>query len=152
MVLRAIRDFHKKTEDRYREEEQKNMEQWKKNVMLLHEKSDFVFYFDDCELELDKISTFTIRGEVVKGTMEKGERVFLYDGQGNLLGQGEVLSDPEEKEEKHLGIIKTKKNEFLLKITGIYGTEASGLKGKKLQNYLRDMILKLSILSDRKMV
>ena len=110
MVLRAIRDFHKKTEDRYREEEQKNMEQWKKNVMLLHEKSDFVFYFDDYELELDKISTFTIRGEVVKGTMEKGERVFLYDGQGNLLGQGEVLSDPEEKEEKHLGIIKTKKN------------------------------------------
>lgn len=152
MVLRAIRDFHKKTEDRYREEEQKNMEQWKKNVMLLHEKSDFVFYFDDYELELDKISTFTIRGEVVKGTMEKGERVFLYDGQGNLLGQGEVLSDPEEKEEKHLGIIKTKKNEFLLKITGIYGTEASGLKGKKLQNYLRDMLLELSILSDRKMV
>lgn len=152
MVLRAIRDFHKKTEDRYREEEQKNMEQWKKNVMLLHEKSDFVFYFDDYELELDKISTFTIRGEVVKGTMEKGERVFLYDGQGNLLGQGEVLSDPEEKEEKHLGIIKTKKNEFLLKITGIYGTEASGLKGKKLQNYLRNMLLELSILSDRKMV
>ena len=152
MVLRAIRDFHKKTEDRYREAEQKNMEQWKKNVMLLHEKSDFVFYFDDYELELDKISTFTIRGEVVKGTMEKGERVFLYDGQGNLLGQGEVLSDPEEKEEKHLGIIKTKKNEFLLKITGIYGTEASGLKGKKLQNYLRDMLLELSILSDRKMV
>ncbi|MCI5503661.1 MAG: hypothetical protein MR410_06095 [Eubacterium sp.] len=151
MVLRAIRDFHKKTEDRYREEEQKNMEQWKKNVMLLHEKSDFVFYFDDYELELDKISTFTIRGEVVKGTMEKGERVFLYDGQGNLLGQGEVLSDPEEKEEKHLGIIKTKKNEFLLKITGIYGTEASGLKGKKLQNYLRDMLLELSILSDRNM-
>ena len=152
MVLRAIRDFHKKTEDRYREEEQKNMEQWKKNVMLLHEKSDFVFYFDDYELELDKISTFTIRGEVVKGTMEKGERVFLYDGQGNLLGQGEVLSDPEEKEEKHLGIIKTKKNEFLLKITGIYGTEASDLKGKKLQNYLRNMLLELSILSDRKMV
>ena len=151
MVLRAIRDFHKKTEDRYREEEQKNMEQWKKNVMLLHEKSDFVFYFDDYELELDKISTFTIRGEVVKGTMEKGERVFLYDGQGNLLGQGEVLSDPEDKEEKHLGIIKTKKNEFLLKITGIYGTEASGLKGKKLQNYLRDMLLELSILSDRNM-
>ena len=151
MVLRAIRDFHKKTEDRYREEEQKNMEQWKKNVMLLHEKSDFVFYFDDYELELDKISTFTIRGEVVKGTMEKGERVFLYDGQGNLLGQGEVLSDPEEKEEKHLGIIKSKKNEFLLKITGIYGTEASGLKGKKLQNYLRDMLLELSILSDRNM-
>lgn len=151
MVLRAIRDFHKKTEDRYREEEQKNMEQWKKNVMLLHEKSDFVFYFEDYELELDKISTFTIRGEVVKGTMEKGERVFLYDGQGNLLGQGEVLSDPEEKEEKHLGIIKTKKNEFLLKITGIYGTEASGLKGKKLQNYLRDMLLELSILSDRNM-
>ena len=151
MVLRAIHDFHKKTEDRYREEEQKNMEQWKKNVMLLHEKSDFVFYFDDYELELDKISTFTIRGEVVKGTMEKGERVFLYDGQGNLLGQGEVLSDPEEKEEKHLGIIKTKKNEFLLKITGIYGTEASGLKGKKLQNYLRDMLLELSILSDRNM-
>ena len=151
MVLRAIRDFHKKTEDRYREEEQKNMEQWKKNVMLLHEKSDFVFYFDDYELELDKISTFTIRGEVVKGTMEKGERVFLYDGQGNLLGQGEVLSDPEEKEEKHLGIIKTKKNEFLLKITGIYGTEASGLKGKILQNYLRDMLLELSILSDRNM-
>ncbi|MDY6046430.1 MAG: hypothetical protein SPI87_05350 [Anaerobutyricum sp.] len=152
MVLRAIRDFHKKTEDRYREEEQKNMEQWKKNVMLLHEKSDFVFYFDDYELELDKISTFTIRGEVVKGTMEKGERVFLYDGQGNLLGQGEVLSDPEEKEEKHLGIIKTKKNEFLLKITGIYGTEASDLKGKKIQNYLRNMLLELSILSDRKMV
>ena len=109
MVLRAIRDFHKKTEDRYREEEQKNMEQWKKNVMLLHEKSDFVFYFDDYELELDKISTFTIRGEVVKGTMEKGERVFLYDGQGNLLGQGEVLSDPEEKEEKHLMTSKGKK-------------------------------------------
>lgn len=152
MVLRAIRDFHKKTEDRYREEEQKNMEQWKKNVMLLHEKSDFVFYFDDYELELDKISTFTIRGEVVKGTMEKGERVFLYDGQGNLLGQGEVLSDPEEKEEKHLGIIKTKKNEILLKITGIYGTEASDLKGKKIQNYLRNMLLELSILSDRKMV
>ena len=152
MVLRAIRDFHKKTEDRYREEEQKNMEQWKKNVMLLHEKSDFVFYFDDYELELDKISTFTIRGEVVKGTMEKGERVFLYDGQGNLLGQGEVLSDPEEKEEKHLGIIKTKKNEFLLKITGIYGTEASDLKEKKIQNYLRNMLLELSILSDRKMV
>ena len=151
MVLRAIRDFHKKTEDRYREEEQKNMEQWKKNVMLLHEKSYFVFYFDDYELELDKISTFTIRGEVVKGTMEKGERVFLYDGQGNLLGQGEVLSDPEEKEEKHLGIIKTKKNEFLLKITGIYGTEASDLKGKKLQNYLRNMLLELSILSDRNM-
>ena len=151
MVLRAIRDFHKKTEDRYREEEQKNMEQCKKNVMLLHENSVFVFYFDDYELELDKISTFTIRGEVVKGTMEKGERVFLYDGQGNLLGQGEVLSDPEEKEEKHLGIIKTKKNEFLLKITGIYGTEASGLKGKKLQNYLRDMLLELSILSDRNM-
>lgn len=152
MVLRAIRDFHKKTEDRYREEEQKNMEQWKKDVMLLHEISDFVFYFDDYELELDKISTFTIRGEVVKGTMEKGERVFLYDGQGNLLGQGEVLSDPEEKEEKHLGIIKTKKNEFLLKITGIYGTEASDLKGKKLQNYLRNMLLELSILSDRKKV
>ena len=152
MVLQSIRNFHKKTEERYREEEEKNMEQWKKNVMLLHEKSNFVFYYDDYELEMDKIAAFTIRGEVVKGTIEKGDTVFLYNGQGELLGQGEVLSDPEEKEEKHLGIIKTKKNEFLLKITGIYGTEGSGLKGQRLQNYLCSMLLKLSILSDWKMI
>ena len=41
-----------------------------------------------------------IRGEAVKGTLEKGNPIFLYDGQGKLLGQGEIMSDSEEKEEK----------------------------------------------------
>lgn len=150
MFIKTIRNFHKKTEERYRKEEEKNMEPWKKKVMMIHEESDYIFYYDDYELEKDKFSTFMIRGEAVKGTLEKGNPIFLYDGQGKLLGQGEIMSDSEEKEEKHLGIIKTKKNEFLLKITGIYGTGETGLKGKKLQNHLQKMLLELSILSDRK--
>lgn len=152
MLLKAIRNFHKKTEERYRQTEQENMEPWKRKVMLLHEESEFVFYYDDYELENDKKSTFTIRGEVVKGTLKKGTVVFLYDGQAQLLGQGEILSDPEEKEEKHLGIIKTKKNEFLLRITGIYGVSEQQLKGRNLPVTLQKLLLSLSLLSDRKIL
>lgn len=151
MLFRALRDFHKKTEEQYRQEEARNMEPWKRKVMQLHEESEFVFYFDDYEIEQDRKYTFTIRGEVVKGTLEKGNPVFLYDGQAQLLGQGEILSAPEEKEEKHLGIIKTKKNEFLLKITGIYGAESTQLTGRNLQKTIQQLLLTLSILSDRKM-
>lgn len=152
MLIKAIHRFHKKTEEQYRQEEEKNMEPWKKKVMELHEKSDFVFYYDDYEVETDKISVFSIRGEVVKGTRKKGDLVYLYDGQAQLLGQGEILTDPEEKEIKHLGIIKTKKNELLLKITGVYGVNESLLKGKNLSLTLQKLLLSLSILSDRKML
>ena len=76
MLIKSIHRFHKKTEEKYRQEEEKNMEPWKKKVMELHEKSDFVFYYDDYEVETDKISVFSIRGEVVKGTRKKGDLVY----------------------------------------------------------------------------
>ena len=44
MLLKKLKDFHERTMEQYKEEE--NLEPWKKKVMELHEKSAFLFYYD----------------------------------------------------------------------------------------------------------
>ena len=41
MLLKKLKDFHERTMEQYKEEE--NLEPWKKKVMELHEKSAFLF-------------------------------------------------------------------------------------------------------------
>ena len=44
MLLKKLKDFHERTMEQYKEEE--NLEPWKKKVMELHEKSAYIINND----------------------------------------------------------------------------------------------------------
>lgn len=151
MLFQAIKDFRQRTIDQYKEEEEKEMAQWKKDVMTLHEESDYLFYCDDMEPEIAGSKTLVIRGEHVKGRPTIPMPVYLYDGEGSMLGQGLLMSDSEEKEEKRRGFLRSRKNEFLMKLLVLHEENVSEMEEQNYRRLLRSLYINLSLISDKRM-
>lgn len=112
MLLKKLKDFHERTMEQYKEEE--NLEPWKKKVMELHEKSAFLFYYDATLEENAEQNSLIIQGSLVEGELPIGSTVYLYTGEGKYLGSGRILSEPEEKEQGRRGLFKRRRNQFNL--------------------------------------
>ena len=135
-MFRVIRQFREKTRYLYAESEQRKMEPWKKKVMELHAHADFLFYFEEVEPEPDSLLRVVIRGEIVKGKISAGNVLLLLSGQAEELGRAEILSDPEEKEEKRLGLVHIKRNQFVIKMTELGGEKTETME---ISRYRREM-------------
>lgn len=128
MLIQAILSFKARTKERYEAAQEENMESWKKTVRALHENADFLFYYEEVEPEPNSLLKFLIRGEIVRGEIIQGSPLLLLNGQAEELGRAEVLSDIEEKEEKRLGLIHIKRNQFVIKMTELYGEKAETME------------------------
>lgn len=150
MLIRAIRRFREKTLEQYKIEEEKQMEPWKKDVLRLHEKADFLFYFDEAQPEKKSLLKYNVRGEIAKGKPEIGQRCLLYDGEGRFLGEAEILTDTGEEEEKGLGMIKMKKNQFMIRILRVGGQKAASMEVGEYQKQIGKLFSALSLVSHQK--
>ncbi|MBQ9156256.1 MAG: hypothetical protein IJ137_05705 [Eubacterium sp.] len=150
MLFDKLRRFHEKTIKQYNADHQEEMEPWKKQVMDLHERSHFLFYYDDCELEAADGSRLTVFGEAARGELSPGGHLYLYDGECRLLGEGTLLTDPTLKEEKRRGFLRSRKNGFVLKITRLDGQEFSAMKKGARNKALDHFFRSASLLSDCK--
>ena len=133
MLIRVIKRFRENTRKRYEMAEEQSMESWKKQVRLLHEEAEFLFYYEEAEPEPNSLLRFLIRGEPVKGTLPPGSPLLLLSGQAKELGRAEVVSDTEEKEEKRLGLMHIKRN---IRITEVFGEKAETME---VNHYRRQM-------------
>lgn len=167
-MLKKIRDFRKKTQDQYMNDHRDSLEPWKKKVMELHERSGFLFYYENCELEKADGSRLVIQGDIAvsdqaiqkqlkpvpavsgsgrgDGTIRIG--LYLYDGQARLLGEGIMLSDPYEKEEKRRGFLRSRKHEFIMEISSLSGEAFQDLDERRRKKLLGNLYRSLSLISD----
>ena len=122
MLLKKLKDFHERTMEQYKEEE--NLEPWKKKVMELHEKSAFLFYYDATLEENAEQNSLIIQGSLVEGELPIGSTVYLYTGEGKYLGSGRILSEPEEKEQGRRGLFKRRRNQFNLGLDEYLGKKS----------------------------
>ena len=148
MLFDKLRRFHEKTIKQYNADHREEMEPWKKQVMDLHERSHFLFYYDDCELEAADGSRLTVFGEAARGELSPGGHLYLYDGECRLLGEGTLLTDSTLKEEKRRGFLRSRKNEFLLKITQLQGKDLDALDPKERKKLLQAFFQNASLFSD----
>jgi len=147
-MFRRIIDFHRKTTDRYLKDHREQMEPWKKKVLKLHELSGFLFYYDNCELEKADAGELVIQGDLARTAVKDSCHLYLYDGRANLLGEGLLLSDPFEKEEKRRGFLRFRKHEFILKILKLQDKDFSGLGQSERKKLLGQMYQDISLISD----
>lgn len=151
MIIKKFLEFREKTIQAYNEEQHKTMEPWKKQVMELHENSDFLFYFDTSDWVSADQTEWMIQGEAAKDKLPEDKKIFLYDGQARLLGEAVILSDPLVKEEKRRGFLRSRKNEFEMKLTVLDGQAVSGMPKKNLRRLSDNLLQKLSLVSDCKL-
>lgn len=148
MLIRKIQEFRENTRKRYQMEEEKRMEPWKKKVRKLHEEAEFLCYVNEVEREPDSLLRFLIQGELVKGNLEIGSFMYLFDGQGQYLGEAQLYSDLEEKEEKRLGMIRMKRNQFILKMSAIQEDAVEKMEVREYQRQMEPIMQHLSLLTD----
>ena len=129
MLLKKLKDFHERTMEQYKEEE--NLEPWKKKVMELHEKSAFLFYYDATLEENAEQNSLIIQGSLVEGELPIGSTVYLYTGEGKYLGSGRILSEPEEKEQGRRGLFKRRRNQFNLGLDAVSYTHLDVYKRQR---------------------
>lgn len=150
-MFRYIKNFRKKTHEEYQKEQEEKMEPWKKHVRKLHEDSGFLFYYENCELEKPDGSQLIIQGDIAKDeSFHTKMPLYLYDGQGRLLGEGILMSDPLEKEEKRRGFLRSRKHEFLLKITKLSGKSMGELDQRERKKLLGILFQDISLVADIK--
>lgn len=142
MWIKRLASFKKETERKYREGILAQMEPWKKRVMDLHERSSFLFYFEEIKEWDEECMECRILGELAKGNLPEKSKLYLYSGEGECLGTAILLSTPEEKEEKRIGVFRTKKNECSIQI--LCEKEEDSDKTR----VIRDLAMRLSILSE----
>lgn len=147
-MIKRIRAFHKKTVEQYLKDHKEQLEPWKIHVMELHERSGFLFYYDTSEIEKAEEGELVVQGDIAKAEVPENRRLYLYDGQGRLLGEGALMSDPFEKEEKRRGFLRSRKHEFVLKIIKLQEKELSGLGQKEKKRLLQFFFREASLLSD----
>lgn len=148
MLIRAIRTFRMRTREQYEAAEEQKMEPWKKTVRSLHENAEFLFYFDEMEPEQNSLLRYIVRGEIVKGNIFQGNSLLLLDGQARELGRAEIISDTEEQEEKRLGFIHRKRNQFLLKIKEINGEKAETMEVGRYRRQIASLWEALSLITN----
>lgn len=143
MWIKRWAAFKKETERKYQESLNEQMEPWKKKVMHLHEISSFLFYFEEIkEWDEDSLEC-QIRGELVKGILPVSSTLYLYNGEGECLGKAILLSTPEEKEEKQIGVFRVKKNECSIQLL------ISDDDSEQIRRQIRLLAMSLSIMSDQ---
>lgn len=145
MLIRAIKRFRENTRKRYEMAEEQSMEPWKKQVRVLHEEAEFLFYYEEAEPEPNSLLRFLIRGELVKGSLPPGSPLFLLSGQAKELGRAEVVSDTEEKEEKRLGLMHIKRNQFVIRITEVFGEKAETMEVNRYRRQMERLWDELSL-------
>lgn len=148
MILKKIKEFQQKTQLAYEEGQRESMEPWKQTVMDLHEKSRFLFYYEDCELETGDGRALSIKGELVKEELPEDRHIYCYSGEAVLLGEGLIEGDPVTKEEKRRGFLRPRKNEFVLKLTALGGADTATMEERELRRRLRTFFQDVSLLSD----
>lgn len=143
MWIKRWAAFKKETERRYREGIASQMEPWKKKVMVLHEISSFLFYFEEIKEWDEDSMQCRIYGDLVKGSLPLHETLYLYNGEGKCLGKAILLSTPEEKEEKRIGVFREKKNECDIQL--LSAPEDDG----ELRGRIQRLAMDLSLISDQ---
>ena len=71
----------------------------------------------------------------------------MLNGQAEELARAEVLSDTEEKEEKRLGLVHVKRNQFVIKITEIAGEKAETMEVSRYRRQAESLWEKLSLIT-----
>lgn len=146
MLLKKLKNFHEQTMQRYKEEE--NMELWKKKVMELHKKSIFLFYYD-ATLDINiQQGSLRLQGSLVNDNLSIGSILYFYTGEGRYIGKGNILSEPEEKEQGRKGLLKRRRNEFELKIEEYLNKKVENMDKGERTRMFQHLEKNLSLLSD----
>ncbi len=145
-----LRDFHRKTMEKYRKGMEGEMETWKKKVLQIHQEADFLFYVDEMEDYTPGTSNGVclVRGELVKGIRRTGEGILLLNGEGNQLAKALIRTDVEEKEDRRKGLMKRKRNEFKMEVTELYGKKADELDEAGLRRHLWRLFVEISLIME----
>ncbi len=146
MLLKKLKDFHERTMEQYKEEE--NLEPWKKKVMELHEKSAFLFYYDATLEENAEQNSLIIQGSLVEGELPIGSTLYLYTGEGKYLGSGRILSEPEEKEQGRRGLFKRRRNQFNLGLDEYLGKKVEKMKSREKTKMFHHIEANVSLISE----
>lgn len=149
-IPNPFRNFHERTLEAYKEAHPETREGWRQLVMRIHEESGFLFYFDDSMEMYPETASLLVLGEHVKGELPVGSALYLYTGQGEYLGSGRLMSSPEEKEQGRKGLLKRRRNEFLLELTDLGGTPAASLPEREIRRCFNGLLMDLSLISDKK--
>lgn len=146
MLLKKLKEFHERTMEQYREED--NLEPWKKKVMEIHEKSTFLFYYDATLEENISNGNLRIQGSLVDGELSVGSTVYFYTGEGKYTGIGTILTEPEEKEQGRKGLLKRRRNEFEIKLDSYLGKEVTQMNQTERRKMFRHFENSISLISD----
>lgn len=146
MLLKKLKQFHEQTMEQYRDQE--NMEPWKKDVMEIHEKSTFLFYYDATLEENIPQSSLRIQGNLTDGNLPVESTIYFYTGEGKKVGCGTILSEPEEKEQGRKGLLKRRRNEFEIRIDQYLGKETAKMNQSERTKMMRHFENKVSLISD----
>lgn len=158
MVFGKLKEFHRSVMERYKEEE--DLEPWKKRVMELHERAAFLFYFDAFMEETDRRilkegksrgEVLRVQGELVKGNLAPGSLLFLYTGEGVLMGAGILLTEPEEKEQGRKGLLRRRRNEFAIRLEQYGDRDVPSMEKKEHSRMIRSLYQDLSLIADVEM-
>ena len=149
-MLGWLKDFHRKTMEKYQEGMEMEMEPWKKWVMQIHQEAAFLFYVDDMENFTPGTSdgVCLVRGELVKGKRQEGAPILLLDGEGKLLAKALIRTDVEEKEDRRKGLLKRKRNEFKMELTELYDRKAEELDEAVFRRYLWKLYMDTSLIME----
>ena len=151
MLLDALKRFRQKTYERYEQEHRDEILPWMEKVNEIHERSHFLFYFDDFADEKEVPFSVEIVGETVRdlgGFCEQNATLYLYSGEADLLAVGRVLSRPEDQEEGSRRLLHRKKDEFTLEILSFKGYPAEKTDRRQKMYCLQILGEKLSLISD----
>ena len=145
-----LKDFHRKTMEKYQEGVEREMEPWKKKVMQIHQEAAFLFYVDDMEDFTPGTSdgVCLVRGELVKGKRQEGDPVLLLNGEGKSLARARIQTDVEEKEDRRKGLLKRKRNEFKMELTELYDRKAEELDEAGFRRYLWRLYVETSLIME----
>ena len=145
-----LKDFHRKTMEKYQEGMEREMEPWKKKVMQIHQDAAFLFYVDDMEdfAPGSPNGVCLVRGELVKGKRREGDRILLMNGEGKILAKALIRTDVEEKEDRRKGFLKRKRNEFEMKLTELYDRKAEELDEAGYRRHLWKLYVETSLIME----
>lgn len=147
MLLKKLKDFHERTMEQYKEEE--NLEPWKKKVMELHEKSAvFILLRRYVRRKCRTKQSYHTRAPLVEGELPIGSTVYLYTGEGKYLGSGRILSEPEEKEQGRKGLFKRRRNQFNLGLDEYLGKKVEKMKSREKTKMFHHIEANASLISE----
>lgn len=148
MILQVLRRFREKTYERYELEHRNLKPAWMDRVMEIHSRSEFLFYFDESLEEEESPFSLLVRGELIKGQTSPGAVLYLYSGEGELLGMARPAGNPEEKEEGRKGLLARRRNEFRMEILSYRGCASENMDHRFRMACFQDLCARLSLVSD----